>query len=52
MVNFTLLAGGYSQFINTYVFDDVASTLTLTGQSLTGGNPSWIALHPTNSSVL
>jgi len=52
MVNFTILAGGFSTFIATYVFDSDASSLLLTKQTETGANPSWIATHPQNSSVL
>ena len=52
MVNFTILAGGYATFIASYLFDSDASTLTLLSQSPSGTNPSWIALHPTNDSIL
>ena len=52
MVNFTILAGGFSSFIASYVFDSDANTLTLLGQNPTGQNPSWLALHPTNKSIL
>jgi len=52
MVNFTILAGGFATFIATYVFDSDANTLTLTQQTETGTNPSWIASHPTNLSIL
>ncbi|KAI0646305.1 putative isomerase YbhE [Trametes meyenii] len=52
MVNFTILAGGYSTFIATYLFNSDASTLSLVGQNPTGQNPSWIDLHPTNKSIL
>ena len=52
MVNFTILAGGYSSFIATYLFNSDANTLTLLGQNPSGQNPSWIALHPTNQSIL
>ncbi|OCB91011.1 putative isomerase YbhE [Sanghuangporus baumii] len=52
MVNFTILAGGYSAFIATYTFDSDNNVLSLVGQSETGGNPSWISLHPTNKSIL
>ena len=52
MVNFTLLAGGYSQFIATYIFNSDDNTLSFVGNSTTGGNPSWITLHPTNKSIL
>ncbi|KAI0313954.1 putative isomerase YbhE [Amylostereum chailletii] len=51
MVNFTILAGGYSAFIASYLFDSDARELTLLGQS-PSDNPSWITLHPTNSSIL
>lgn len=52
MVNFTIIAGGYTSFIATYIFNSDANVLTLAGQSQTGDNPSWIALHPTNNSIL
>ncbi|KAH9896867.1 putative isomerase YbhE [Cubamyces lactineus] len=52
MVNFTILAGGYSTFIATYLFNSDAGTLSLVSQSPTGQNPSWIDLHPTNKSIL
>ncbi|KAI0826618.1 putative isomerase YbhE [Trametes gibbosa] len=52
MVNFTILAGGYSSFIATYLFNSDAKTLALLSQSPTGQNPSWIDLHPTNKSIL
>ncbi|GLB40956.1 putative lactonase, 7-bladed beta-propeller [Lyophyllum shimeji] len=52
MLKFTILAGGFSQFIATYLFDSDASSLTLVKQTQTAGNPSWIASHPQNSSIL
>ena len=52
MVNFTILAGGYSSFIASYLFNSDANTLTLLGQNPSGQNPSWVALHPTNKSIL
>ncbi|PIL27506.1 hypothetical protein GSI_10657 [Ganoderma sinense ZZ0214-1] len=52
MVKFTILAGGYSSAIATYLFNSNANTLSLVHQSPTGANPSWIALHPTNKSIL
>ncbi|EJF63677.1 putative isomerase YbhE [Dichomitus squalens LYAD-421 SS1] len=52
MVNFTILAGGYSSAIVTYLFNSDAGALSVVGQSPTGTNPSWIALHPTNQSIL
>lgn len=52
MVNFTILAGGFSTFIATYIFDSDANSLTLSKQTTTGDNPSWIASHLQNSSIL
>ncbi|KAG6886382.1 hypothetical protein C0992_004298 [Termitomyces sp. T32_za158] len=52
MVKFTILAGGFAQFIATYLFDSEAGSLTLVKQNPTGENPSWIASHPKNSSIL
>ncbi|KAI0777680.1 putative isomerase YbhE [Trametes elegans] len=52
MVNFTILAGGYSSFIATYLFNSDANTLSLLSQNPSGQNPSWIDLHPTNKSIL
>lgn len=52
MVNATILAGGYTTFIAAYLFDSDLSSLTLLNQYPTGQNPSWIALHPENKSVL
>ncbi|OBZ77566.1 hypothetical protein A0H81_01939 [Grifola frondosa] len=52
MVNFTILAGGYTSFVASYLFNSDTSALTLLNQSPTGANPSWISLHPTNKSIL
>ncbi|KAI0079777.1 putative isomerase YbhE [Panus rudis PR-1116 ss-1] len=52
MVNFLILAGGYTNFITSYLFNSTSSTLTLLNQSPSGTNPSWIASHPTNKSIL
>lgn len=52
MVNFTILAGGYSTFVASYLFNSDTSTLSVLNQSPTGPNPSWISLHPTNKGVL
>ena len=52
MVNFTILAGGYATFVVSYLFDSDNNALTVLNQSPTGANPSWIALHPTNKSIL
>ncbi|CDO70096.1 hypothetical protein BN946_scf184806.g23 [Trametes cinnabarina] len=52
MVNFTILAGGYTTFVASYLFNSDTNALTLLNQSPTGANPSWISLHPTNKSIL
>jgi hypothetical protein len=52
MVKFTILAGGYSLFIATYLFDSDTSSLSLLTQTQTGQNPSWITSHPQNTSIL
>lgn len=52
MVNFTILAGGYTSFIASYLFNSDANSLTLLTQSPTGPSPSWITSHPTNKSIL
>jgi len=52
MVTLTILAGGFSSFIATYIFNSEAATLTLTKNTTTGTNPSWIASHPKNKSIL
>ncbi|KAF8444000.1 putative isomerase YbhE [Boletus edulis BED1] len=52
MVNFTILAGGYTSYIAAYLFNTDDNTLTYLDQYTTGGNPSWIISHPTNKSIL
>ncbi|KAF9562051.1 hypothetical protein CPC08DRAFT_663505 [Agrocybe pediades] len=53
MVNFTILAGGFSTFVASYVFDADSSTLSLTNKHDVGvNNPSWIAQHPNDSSII
>ncbi|KAI0826617.1 putative isomerase YbhE [Trametes gibbosa] len=52
MVNFTILAGGYTSFVASYLFNSDTNALTLLNQSPTGANPSWIARHPANKSIL
>ncbi|TFK27954.1 hypothetical protein FA15DRAFT_634985 [Coprinopsis marcescibilis] len=52
MVNFTILAGGFSNFIATYVFDSDAGSLALTKQNPSGDAPSWIASSLVNPSIL
>ena len=52
MVNFTILAGGYTAYIASYLFNTDDNSLTYLDQYMTGGNPSWIISHPTNKSIL
>ncbi|EAU83139.2 hypothetical protein CC1G_07821 [Coprinopsis cinerea okayama7 len=52
MVNFTILAGGFTSFIATYVFDTDSGALSLTKQNPTGDSVSWIASHSQDPSIL
>ncbi|KAF8548730.1 putative isomerase YbhE [Imleria badia] len=52
MVNFLILAGGFTAYIASYLFNTDDNTLTYLHQYKTGGNPSWIISHPTNKSIL
>jgi len=57
MVNFTILAGGFTSLISTFSFlpgPSVGSngTLTLLSQSNAGNAPSWIARSPHNAGIL
>jgi 6-phosphogluconolactonase (cycloisomerase 2 family) len=49
---FTLLVGAYSSVISSVRFDPSSSDLTVLGTSASNPNPSWITVHPLNSSVL
>ncbi|KIY68236.1 putative isomerase YbhE [Cylindrobasidium torrendii FP15055 ss-10] len=42
MVNFTILAGGYSSSIVSYLFNTNTSALTYAGETQTAPNPSWL----------
>ncbi|KAG6370799.1 hypothetical protein JVT61DRAFT_11007 [Boletus reticuloceps] len=52
MVNFTILAGGYTAYIVAYLFNTNDNTLTYLDQYTTGGNSSRIISCPTNKSIL
>jgi len=52
MVQFKILAGGFSTFIATYLFDSDANSLSINSQSETGTNPSWIVSNPNDKSIL
>ncbi|XP_006457591.1 hypothetical protein AGABI2DRAFT_196220 [Agaricus bisporus var. bisporus H97] len=48
---FRILAGGYDNFVATYLFDPQSSSLSVASRSTTGINPSWLTGHPTNASI-
>ncbi|KAF5340318.1 hypothetical protein D9611_007804 [Ephemerocybe angulata] len=54
MVSWRILAGGYDAFIATYIFTATANsyTLDLWAKSATGQNPTWLAKHPSNHSLV
>jgi 6-phosphogluconolactonase (cycloisomerase 2 family) len=52
MTAFTLLVGGYTTVIYTLLFNSATSSLSVLSTSPAGTNPSWIATHPTNKSVV
>ncbi|KAF9235472.1 Lactonase, 7-bladed beta-propeller-domain-containing protein [Melanogaster broomeanus] len=52
MVNFTILAGGYTTYVASYLFNTEDNSLTYLNQYTTGANPSWIISHPTNKTIL
>ncbi|CAE6425605.1 unnamed protein product [Rhizoctonia solani] len=49
---FTLLVGAYGSVITSIRFDTASSKLSVLGTSPSGTNPSWIATHPLNNSVI
>ena len=54
MVSFKILGGAYGNFIATYLFttDGNTSSLTVTSRKSSPQNPSWLAAHPSNSSLI
>jgi hypothetical protein len=52
MVNFIILAGGYSAYLTSYLFNTDDHSLTYIDQHSSGPNTSWINSHPTNKSIL
>ncbi|TRM59000.1 Lactonase, 7-bladed beta-propeller-domain-containing protein [Schizophyllum amplum] len=52
MVSFKILAGGYTSSIATYLFDSEAASLTLSTTSPSNNSPSWLALNPTDPTIL
>ncbi|KAJ1306157.1 hypothetical protein OPQ81_010868 [Rhizoctonia solani] len=49
---FTLLVGAYGSVITSVLFNTTSTSLTVLGTSPSGTNPSWIATHPLNNSIL
>ncbi|KAG8852825.1 hypothetical protein FRB96_008513 [Tulasnella sp. 330] len=51
---YTILVGGYSDFISTLSFDPTISpaTLKVVGTSPAGSRPTWISRHPTDKSLI
>ncbi|KAG8689443.1 hypothetical protein FRC08_010943, partial [Ceratobasidium sp. 394] len=49
---FTILVGAYGSNLTSILFDPSSKELSVLGTSPSGPNPSWIATHPRNSSVL
>ncbi|KAF8756617.1 isomerase YbhE [Rhizoctonia solani] len=49
---FTLLVGAYSSVITGIRFDPASTNLSVLGTSPSGNNPSWIATHPLNNSII
>lgn len=47
-----ILVASYTPNITTLEFDPAAGTLTDIAQSPAGTNPSWIAAHPTDKSLI
>ncbi|KAJ7618292.1 Lactonase, 7-bladed beta-propeller-domain-containing protein [Mycena polygramma] len=52
MVKFTIYTGGYTSFIVSYLFDTQTASLTYLKTIDTSANPSWLAPHPTNPSII
>ncbi|KAJ7635685.1 Lactonase, 7-bladed beta-propeller-domain-containing protein, partial [Mycena polygramma] len=52
MVKFTIYTGGYTSFIVSYLFDTQTASLTYLNTISTSANPSWLAPHPTNPSII
>ncbi|CCM01018.1 uncharacterized protein FIBRA_03066 [Fibroporia radiculosa] len=49
---YRILVGSYTNEIYTISFDSNASTLSLVSSVAVGHHPSWIAPHPTDSSII
>ena len=52
MVNFTILAGGTSAYIASYLFNADSNTLTFVNNATSVDNPLWLMSHSTNKSIL
>lgn len=52
MATFLLLVGSYTSYITSLRFAPASSSLTYITQTACGGSPSWLAQHPSNSSII
>ncbi|KZV94892.1 putative isomerase YbhE, partial [Exidia glandulosa HHB12029] len=52
MVNFTILAGGYTAAISVFSFNTDTSKLSLVGTPSGGENPGWVQAAPGSKAVL
>ncbi|KIO28877.1 hypothetical protein M407DRAFT_242816 [Tulasnella calospora MUT 4182] len=48
----TIYVGSYTNLITTLSFDPSTGSLQVTGTTEAGPNPSWVATHPTDKSLL
>ncbi|KZV85417.1 hypothetical protein EXIGLDRAFT_775571, partial [Exidia glandulosa HHB12029] len=51
MVNFTILAGGYTAAISVFSFNTDTSKLSLVGTPSGGENPGWVQAAPGSTAV-
>ncbi|CAE6474985.1 unnamed protein product [Rhizoctonia solani] len=51
-MSYKLLIGGYATTIATLLFNPASSSLSTIATTSAGINPTWIATHPTNKSVV
>ncbi|CAE6432408.1 unnamed protein product [Rhizoctonia solani] len=51
-MSYKLLISGYATTIATLLFNPASSSLSTIATTSAGYNPSWIAIHPTNRSVV
>lgn len=49
---FLILVGSFTSYISAIRFNPSASSLTYVTQTAVGSGPSWLTLHPSNSSIV